>query len=1099
MEEEEEAEPTIGNESLIDLVFSWSIKDVLNKDLYKDKVEQIPTTFPSTSSYMKSFIFPLIEETHADLCSSMASVSVARTCEILSVESSKDYQPPKDLFYNFEVDKNNGGTYEPETGDLIAVTDVRPKCIDDLRRPPNFYHIASIQRVKAEKDCLKLRILASMPIVLEHDMLKNALFAVFLVNMTTYSRIWKALNSDLDSRNVNIIEKLLRPDSSAGDDCSLCSMKEKYSFVGSNLHAVIRSFGLNNSQEEAVLKCIAMKGCYHENTVKLIWGPPGTGKTKTIGVLLFALLGMKCRTLTCAPTNRAVLEVTVRLLRLVMESVEYGIYGLGDIVLFGNVKRMKIDDHEDLFNVFLDYRAKILAKCFAPLTGWRHCLRFMISFLEDPEYKYHLYLCDENEEDESSDDDEEEGEKGTLMKGMLKCNGHKKELYAQSLKNEKNNRIWRSVIAQALKENKEKRKWNEESLQKENHSHYGKTNQGNFLLKNKRRLNFREFVKNKFKSIRKQMKDFVINLCTHLPTYFISLEIVENMIRALNCLEYLGILLCSVMVSGEEIINKTEDGGEGVGGISEISLSKNKCLQILRSLPEEFFPPDIYGEHSIKKFCLDNAHVLFCTASSSVKLHMKGITPVELLIIDEAAQLKECESTIPLQLRGLRHTVLVGDEQQLPALVKSKISEKAEFGRSSFERLVLLRHRKHLLNVQYRMHPSISLFPNREFYNKQILDGPNVKEKCYKRSFLQGDLYGSYSFIDIAFGNEEVSDGPDGHNSLRNMVEVAVVSEIVARLFKESVALKQRVSIGVISPYNAQVIAIQEKLGTTYSTDAESDFFVSVRSVDGFQGGEEDVIIISTVRNNGNGAIGFLSNRQRVNVALTRARYCLWIVGNGSTLRNSGSVWKKLIIDAKARGCFHNADEDRNLALVIIAALVDVDQLDIRLYIDSLLFRGARWKVCFDDSFWKSMEKIKNIEIRKEVLCLLTKLSSGWHQPHKEGSPISLDGISTQLLEYYRVNELLNLVWTIDILKENSNCIQVLKVWDILALSDIPKLAKNLDNYFESYTVDVMNLCKFKLVEGNFTVPMTWTVVPETDPLEFLSSQFSGLSLKDRF
>ncbi|KAF5950212.1 hypothetical protein HYC85_012205 [Camellia sinensis] len=81
-----------------------------------------------------------------------------------------------------------------------------------------------------------------------------------------------------------------------------------------------------------------------------------------------------------------------------------------------------------------------------------------------------------------------------------------------------------------------------------------------------------------------------------------------------------------------------------------------------------------------------------------------------------------------------------------------------------------------------------------------------------------------------------------------------------------STETNHRVSIGVISPYNAQVIAIQEKLGTTYSTDAESDFFVSVRSIDGFQGGEEDAIIISTIRNNGNGAIG-----QRVNVAPTKA------------------------------------------------------------------------------------------------------------------------------------------------------------------------------------------------------------------------------------
>jgi len=75
----------------------------------------------------------------------------------------------------------------------------------------------------------------------------------------------------------------------------------------------------------------------------------------------------------------------------------------------------------------------------------------------------------------------------------------------------------------------------------------------------------------------------------------------------------------------------------------------------------------------------------------------------------------------------------------------------------------------------------------------------------------------------------------------------------------------------VISPYKAQVFAIQERIGEKYNT--EGTFTVSVRSVDGFQGGEEDIIIISTVRSNGNGAIGFLSNQQRTNVALTRARY----------------------------------------------------------------------------------------------------------------------------------------------------------------------------------------------------------------------------------
>jgi superfamily I DNA and/or RNA helicase len=86
---------------------------------------------------------------------------------------------------------------------------------------------------------------------------------------------------------------------------------------------------------------------------------------------------------------------------------------------------------------------------------------------------------------------------------------------------------------------------------------------------------------------------------------------------------------------------------------------------------------------------------------------------------------------------------------------------------------------------------------------------------------------------------------------------------------------KKNVSIGVISPYKAQVSAIEERV-RKYSKSG-SGFSVSVRSVDGFQGGEDDVIIISTVRCNGNGSVGFLSNRQRANVALTRARYYLYI------------------------------------------------------------------------------------------------------------------------------------------------------------------------------------------------------------------------------
>ena len=97
-----------------------------------------------------------------------------------------------------------------------------------------------------------------------------------------------------------------------------------------------------------------------------------------------------------------------------------------------------------------------------------------------------------------------------------------------------------------------------------------------------------------------------------------------------------------------------------------------------------------------------------------------------------------------------------------------------------FQGLVLLGQKKELLNVQHRMHPSISLFPNRVFYENQILDGSNVKERRHEKRFLQGNMFGSYSFINVAHGKEEF----DNSHSLKNMAEAAVASEIVSSLFK---------------------------------------------------------------------------------------------------------------------------------------------------------------------------------------------------------------------------------------------------------------------------------------------------------------------------
>ncbi|XP_027334796.1 uncharacterized protein LOC113849239 [Abrus precatorius] len=940
-------------EGLVSLVFSWSLEDILNNDLYRDKVKQIPRTFLSRHHYLNSFIFPLIEETRTDLCSSMKMVSEAPMCEIIDIDFSKDYNLPNNLLYQVQmkttviIDKK-GDIYEPEVGDLIVLTDMKPTCIDDLNKPGNSYSTALIRKVKKEKeneDVYKVQILASKPIKFKMQLQKDETyiygFAVCLVNLTTNLRVWNALNSDAEGPGMHLIKQLLQLNTSVAENCTQCFSSERYAIDVSNLGAVIRSFDLNKAQEEGVLSCIAARECSHKNTVKLIWGPPGTGKTKTVGSLLFALFKRKCRTLTCAPTNVAILEVTSRFLRLVMESLDYHTYGLGDIVLFGNRKQMNIANRDDLVDIFLDYRVNTLAKCFAPLSGWKHHLEQLISLLENPEKQYHEYLKCEGKKDYVIDDDDCLKEENELLAiASQQTDQEKKNIYSEDPKICKQNE-WTRIINKTLIENRlhfkegSKRKYDKQE-KKDNIFHKSKITI----------LTFHEFVKEKLNFIRGKMRKFAVDMCTHLPTSFISLSVVKTLFECLDQHKVLAVVLSNNSITDQGFKHALatyvdESSISCCTWQDKLHMTRKECLKMLKSLQKVLILPDFFDEYSIKNFCLRCSRMVFCTASSSARLHAVGFDRLEMLVIDEAAQLKECESIIPLQLPGLRHIVLIGDEKQLPALVKSEISDKAGFGRSLFERLVLLGHEKHLLNVQYRMHPSISLFPNMEFYDKQILDSPSVKGKSYEKLVLQGDMFKFYSFINVAYGQDEFGEG----NSRKNMVEVGVVSEIVHDLYKESTSRKQTVTVGVISPYKAQVVAIQDALGKRIGGHVHKDFSVKVSTVDGFQGGEEDVIIISTVRYNSMGFVGFISNFQRTNVALTRARYCLWIVGNGVTLINSGSVWERLVLDAMARGCYHNADEDERLSSAIATAMIELGQVDDLLNLNSLLFRKARWKL----------------------------------------------------------------------------------------------------------------------------------------------------------
>ncbi|RLM78992.1 hypothetical protein C2845_PM12G23480 [Panicum miliaceum] len=855
-------------------MFSWSLQDVLNKNLLKKKVKKIPKTFTSLKDYLQSFMMPLIEETRADLCSALEGIKHAPAADVVRMEQLATDQ----AIFSITVRKADPNApqrdqvYTPKDADVLVLTDRKPRHSSDLGRTGRSYLIGSV--LKAEGGDGTVVRLSRRPEEGLH------LVAVFLINMTTYNRIQNAVDVHAAAcRNTSIIEKMLNPKFGQGYNASSSVLPS--CLLDGDLGA-LEKFELNDSQLKAVEDCVsAMK----EPTcsARLIKGPPGARKTKTISALLWSMLIKNHRTVTCAPTNTAVVEVASRVLSLIEESSGGGskMCFLSDVVLFGNEDRMGADG--DLKRIFMESRIRRLRQCLMPGSGWAHCLSSMLSLLEHPLVKYVRYT---------------EG----IEDGISELISEEKEVRDDLVTRMKNEKVQTSSRKEKIKELQKKLQEVQKSIRE--------------IEKNK--MSFKTHFQSNYKSLEKDLKSCVGIFCDDLPRSATSGENFRCMAEVPPLLNAFAELVQSE--SDERLRTLFESDDDGTD----------------RSLFRNFFEP-CARRRTIEEFLLQRAKSVLCTASSSYRLHyQQKAQPFEVLVVDEAAQ---------LGLPGVRHAILICDERQLPALVKSKVCDDVGFGRSLFERLTSLGQPKHLLNVQYRMHPWISKFPVESFYGGTIDDGQNVLNRDYERRYLTGPMYGSYSFINIDGGNESTG---KHDRSLINPVEAAAVARIVQKLFKESVDTRREVRVGVVSPYKGQVRAIQEKLAGAYAT--HEGFSVKVRSVDGFQGAEEDVIIFSAVRSNTAGKIGFLADINRTNVALTRAKHCLWILGDAKTLASGKTIWRQIVADAKDRGRFFEAKDDKDLSDAVIKAAIDLNEVESPLKFDGLRIgrgggsrSGARW------------------------------------------------------------------------------------------------------------------------------------------------------------
>lgn len=298
----------------------------------------------------------------------------------------------------------------------------------------------------------------------------------------------------------------------------------------------------------------------------------------------------------------------------------------------------------------------------------------------------------------------------------------------------------------------------------------------------------------------------------------------------------------------------------------------------------------------VEKQILESADVICTTCVGAADVRLQGMQ-FPIVLVDESTQATEPEVLIPITA-GAKQVILVGDHQQLGPVVVDKQACIAGLNHSLFERLVSMGNVPLRLEVQYRMHPSLSEFASNMFYEGLLQNGVTSEDRTGACSTFPWPVPDRPMMFWVNYGKEEI--GANGTSYL-NRVEAMNVDKIISRLYKDGVKPEQ---IGVITPYEGQRVYIWQYLSLNSSAGKPigEQVEIEVSSVDAFQGREKDYIILLCVRANDDQAIGFLSDSRRLNVALTRAKLGLVILGNPRSLCKN-KLWNNLLVHYRERGC----------------------------------------------------------------------------------------------------------------------------------------------------------------------------------------------------
>ena len=313
-----------------------------------------------------------------------------------------------------------------------------------------------------------------------------------------------------------------------------------------------------------------------------------------------------------------------------------------------------------------------------------------------------------------------------------------------------------------------------------------------------------------------------------------------------------------------DILHLASKGKGGRGISSDKMKSMAKWIEINQEIDEAHDEIKRIENRMIKDI-VDSSDVILAT-NSSAALESIARVKFDVAIIDEASQ-----ATIPsvlIPIAKAHRFILAGDHKQLPPTI---ISDRAgDLEKTLFEELIrLYPFKSQLLNVQYRMNSLLMKFPNEEFYNNGLKSDSSVDDININDILESTKREEALLFVDTSNVDREGETHLKDSKSIINNLEAKISSGIADDYMNLGVSEED---IGIISPYADQVKIIQDMTP------------VEVKTVDGFQGREKEIIIISTVRSNNNGNIGFLRDLRRLNVAITRAKRKLIIIGNKDTL-----------------------------------------------------------------------------------------------------------------------------------------------------------------------------------------------------------------------